>query len=460
MKKVAFAVLGCKVNQYETEAMAGLFRRCGYEVVDFSAAADVYIVHTCAVTQQAERKSRQIIRQAIRKNPDAVIAATGCYSQIAAAQISRIPGVDVVVGTQDRGKIVAMVEAAATGRRPVITVDDIMQATEFEELPVHEYPSRTRASLKIEEGCDQFCAYCIVPYTRGPVRSRAIAAIENEAERLAAQGFREIVLTGIHLGAYGKDTGGRPDLADVIEALQAVDGIERLRLSSIEPTEVSERLLAMLAASPKVCPHLHIPLQSGDDTVLRRMNRRYSTAEYAAVIDRVRATITNVGISTDVIVGFPGETAEQFTNTCNFVEEVRFGRMHIFQYSRRTGTPAAKMPNQISPAEKERRSKQLLGIAARMAGEFHRRFIGHTLDVLAERMNAGTGLMEGLTGNYIRVMFPGSDCLRGEIVPVLIKQATPEHLAGELVNRPDRCGGREINQPGQQDSAEVPAKNK
>lgn len=432
MKRVAFSVLGCKVNQYETEAMAGIFRRHGYEVVDFADPADVYVVHTCAVTQQAERKSRQVIRKAIRNNPDAVVAVTGCYAQAAFGQISRIPGVDVVIGTQDRGKILEMVEKAAEERRPVYAVGDIRQAALFEEMPVYEYASRTRASLKIEEGCDQFCAYCIVPYIRGPVRSRGIAAIVAEAERLAAQGSKEIVLTGIHLGAYGKDTGGKPHLADVIEALEAVDGIVRLRISSIEPMEVSERLLRLLAASPKVCRHLHIPLQSGDDTVLRRMNRRYGTAEYAGVIARVRKAMPDAAISTDVIVGFPGETEEQFENTYRFAQAVRFSRMHIFQYSRRTGTPAAEMPNQISPEEKERRSKRLLGLGARMAGEFHARFVGKTVQVLAERADVGTGLLEGLTGNYIRVLFPGSETLSGELVPVRITAAGPEHLSGEL----------------------------
>jgi len=444
VKRAAFYVLGCKVNQYETEAMAGIFRRHGYEVVDFTAPADVYIVHTCAVTQQAERKSRQVIRRAIRTNPEAVIAVTGCYAQIAADQIGGIPGVDVVIGTQDRGKILAMVEQAAAERRPVRAVGDISQATRFEELPVYEYASRTRASLKIEEGCDQFCAYCIVPYARGPVRSRDIAAIVAEAERLVAQGFKEIVLTGIHLGAYGKDTGGKPELADVIEALYAVDGIVRLRISSIEPTEVTDRLLHLLADSPKVCRHLHIPLQSGDDTVLRRMNRQYGTDEYAGVIARVRQALPDVGISTDMIVGFPGETVEQFENTYRFAETVGFSRMHIFQYSRRTGTPAAKMPDQVDPEEKERRSKRLLALATRLAGEFHARFVGQTVEVLAERADPATGLMEGLTGNYARVLFPGSEALHGKLVPVRITAAGLEHLCGELI---PTAGRAEINRP-------------
>ncbi len=432
-KRVAFFVLGCKVNQYEVEAMAGIFRRGGYTVVDFTAPAEVLIVHTCAVTAQAEQKSRQVIRQAVRRNPEAVIAVTGCYSQIAADQIAQIPGVDVIIGTAERGQILTLVEAAAAGKAVAPVISDSRQAGDFEELPVYEYASRTRASLKIQEGCDQFCSYCIVPYTRGKVRSRALGAIVAEAERLVSMGFKEIVLTGIHLGAYGKDLPEPLLLTDVLAALQAVPGLARLRISSIEPTEISDRLLAQIAGSAVICRHLHIPLQSGDDTVLGRMNRRYSAAEFRAVIDRVRAAVPDIGLSTDIIVGFPGETDEQFENTYALAAAVGFGHLHVFQYSRRTGTPAAKLPDQVLPAVKEARSKRLIALSEEMAERFHARFIGKEMPVLAEHIDPRSGLLEGLTDNYIRVFFPGAPEQSGELIPVRITAVAGSQVRGEPV---------------------------
>lgn len=361
--RVAFTTLGCKVNQFETEVMEGLFKQQGYSVVGFDEIADVYVINTCSVTHLGERKSRQLIRRAGRLNPEATVAVTGCYAQVSPDEVAAIEGVDVIIGTQDRRRIVELVEEAARTRTAINAVGDIMAAQRFEDIPLFAAPGRTRAFLKIQEGCTNFCTYCIIPYARGPLRSRPLASIAAEAQKLVAAGFREIVLTGIHLGAYGRDAGDGLDLADAARAVLAVKGLGRLRLSSLESVEVSEDIISLMRQDGRLCPHLHLPLQSGDDSVLRAMNRHYSTARYRELVRDIQGRVPDIAISTDIIVGFPGETPAMFANTLAFVEAMEFARIHVFPYSRRKGTPAAAYAEQVPEAEKKARAAALQELA-------------------------------------------------------------------------------------------------
>ena len=397
MPRVAFTTLGCKVNQFETEAIEGLFKQRGYQVVEFSSAAEVYVINTCSVTQLGERKSRQLIRRAERQNPEAVIVVTGCYAQASPEQVSAIAGVSVIVGTQDRQRIVDLVEEASLKREQIRAVTDIMSAREFEDIPLFDVPGRTRAFLKIQEGCTNYCTYCIIPYTRGPLRSRPLDSIEREARKLIAAGFKEIVLTGIHLGAYGRDTGHT--LTDAVRVLLGIPELVRLRLGSLESVEVPEELIDLMTEDTRFCPHLHLPLQAGDDNVLRLMNREYTAGEYRDLIEKIRIRVPGIAITTDIIVGFPGETEEMFQNTLVLAQTLAFAKVHIFPYSRREGTPAAKFPGQLSNDEKHRRVKALEQIADTAALQYHKQFIGDEMDVLFE---LGTP-SHGYTGNYIHV---------------------------------------------------------
>ncbi len=431
MPKVAFTTLGCKVNQFETETMEGLFKVRGYEVVAFDQPADVYVVNTCSVTHLGERKSRQLIRRAARTGPGATVVVTGCYAQVSPGEVEAIEGVDVIVGTQDRQRIVELVEEAAASHRQVKAVGDIMAADVFEDIPLFAAPGRTRAFLKIQEGCANFCTYCIIPYARGPLRSRPLASIEREAAKFVAAGFREIVLTGIHLGAYGQETGGAAILTDAVRAVLAVPGVVRLRLGSLESIEVSDALIAVMREDERFCPHLHLPLQAGDDGVLAAMNRHYTTAEYRDLVRDIQDRVPDIAITTDIIVGFPGETDGQFANTLVFAAGMDFARIHVFPYSRRKGTPAASFPDQVSEAEKKRRAAALQALADRQAAAFHERFLGCELKVLFEP--AADGGIEGLTGNYMRVYADGDRSLAREIRPVRLRGLYKDGLWGEIV---------------------------
>ncbi|MDR7867266.1 MAG: tRNA (N(6)-L-threonylcarbamoyladenosine(37)-C(2))-methylthiotransferase MtaB [Sporomusaceae bacterium] len=431
MRKVAFTTLGCKVNQFETETMEGLFKARGYEVVAFDRPADVYVVNTCSVTHLGERKSRQLIRRATRTSPGATVVVTGCYAQVSPGEVEAIPGVDVIVGTQDRQRIVDLTEEAADSHRQIRAVGDIMAADEFEDIPLFAAPGRTRAFLKIQEGCANFCTYCIIPYARGPLRSRSLASIEREAAKFVAAGFREIVLTGIHLGAYGQDAGGAATLTDAVRTVLAVPGVARLRLGSLESIEVSDALIAVMLRDERFCPHLHLPLQAGDDAVLAAMNRHYATAEYRDLVRGIQERVPDIAITTDIIVGFPGETDEQFANTLAFAAGMDFARIHVFPYSRRQGTPAAEFPGQVSEAEKKRRAAALQDLADRQAAAFHARFVGRELKVLFEP--AADGGVEGLTGNYMRVYTDGARSLAREIRPVRLVRLHKDGLWGEIV---------------------------
>jgi len=366
LKKVAFYTLGCKVNQYETEAMIESFETAGFKTVEYEEYADVYIINTCTVTNMGDRKSRQIIRRALDSNPDAFIAVVGCYSQISPDKVIEIPGVKLVVGTNERAKIVELVEYAQDKEEKINMVSDIMEVREFEEMSIKNYKSRTRAFLKIQEGCDQYCSYCIIPYARGHIRSRKPESILEEVNHLAQNGFKEIVLTGIHVASYGRDL-ENTSLIEIIEQVHQVEGIARIRMSSVEPKTLNDEFIERLSKLDKICRHFHLSLQSGCDETLKRMNRKYTTEEYLKVVNRLREVFPEVAITTDLIVGFPGETEEEFQCTVDFIQKVNFSGMHVFKFSPREGTPAAQHKNQVLPQIKEQRSRIITSLASRIS---------------------------------------------------------------------------------------------
>lgn len=424
------------MNQYETEAMAELFARRGYRVVPFDSRADVYVVNTCTVTGTAAQKSRQAIRRAVRTNPEALVAVTGCYAQVAPQEIAAIPGVRVVLGTRGHGKIVELVEQAAATGVAVIAVEDIEKARTFEELPVVAARGRTRAFLKVQEGCREFCTFCIVPYARGPLRSRAPEKVLEEARALVGAGHRELVLTGTHLGLYGRDLPGGPDLAGLVARLLEIRGLVRLRLSSIEPLEVTPALLELMASSPVLCPHLHIPLQSGDDCTLARMGRRYKAAQYAAVIENIRRAVPEVGIYADVMVGFPGEDEEAFRRSYAFVASLGLAGLHVFKYSPRAGTPAAAFKEQVAPAVKQSRLETMLALDRTLRQRFAAQFLGRVVEVLVEQATR-QGLATGYTPQYVRVAFQDGDAPVGEVVRVLAKKVENGIIKGTRHEKKD-----------------------
>ncbi len=431
MKRVAFFTLGCKVNQYETEAMAEAFENQGYEQVGFHEAADVYVINTCTVTGLSARKSRQAIRRAKQLNRDAIVAAVGCYPQTAREEVEKLAEVDIIAGTADRMKIPDYVEEFKAGRKKVSAVGNIMKNHAFEDLKIERYKDRTRAFLKIQEGCSQFCSYCIIPYARGPIRSRPAEEVIREVRKLADGGFKEIVLTGIHIASYGKDQGDIR-LPELVSQIHEVDGIERIRIGSIEPTLVTEEFAAAVAQLGKLCPHYHISLQSGCDETLKRMNRRYTTADYKKAVELLRASIPDVAITTDVMVGFPGESEDEFEKTFEFLSDIRFAKMHVFKYSPRKGTPAAEFDGQIEGAVKEERSARVLALSEYCMTEFNNRFIGRNMPVLYEQeIKERAGFFEGLTPNYIRVLSAGNNSFIGKIINTKLVTVKEDYIAGE-----------------------------
>ncbi|WP_336787027.1 tRNA (N(6)-L-threonylcarbamoyladenosine(37)-C(2))-methylthiotransferase MtaB [Paenibacillus sp. MMO-177] len=435
MPSVAFYTLGCKVNFYDTEAIWQLFKNEGYEQVDFESTADVYLINTCTVTNTGDKKSRQIIRRAVRRNPDAVIAVTGCYAQTSPAEIMAIPGVDLVIGTQDREKIMTFVNQIHEDRQPVNAVRNIMKTREFEELDVPDFNERTRAFLKIQEGCNNFCTFCIIPWSRGLSRSRDPKSVLEQAKQLVASGYKEIVLTGIHTGGYGDDMENYR-LVDLLWDLDKIDGLERIRISSIEASQIDDAMIDVLNRSTKMCRHLHIPLQAGDTSVLKRMRRKYTTDEFAAKLKRIREAMPGVAITTDVIVGFPGETEEMFENGYKFMEEVGFSEMHVFPYSKRTGTPAARMDDQVDEEVKNERVHKLIDLSEKMQLAYAEQHVGAVLDVIPERDYKGapgTGLVMGYSDNYIQVVFEGTEALVGKLCRVKITEAGVNECRAQLV---------------------------
>ena len=432
MKKVAFYTLGCKVNQYETEAMLELFEKEGYEKAETEDYADVYVINTCTVTHMSDRKSRQYIRRMKKKNPDAIIAVVGCYSQVSPEEILSIDEVNLVMGTNDRKKIVEEVKKIDASRK-VSTVDDIMKVKAFEEIEINKTNGKTRAFMKIQDGCDRYCSYCIIPYARGRVRSRDLESIVKEVENLASNGYKEVVLTGIHVASYGKDIKDSDiKLLDVIKHITDIEGIERIRLSSVEPILFTDEFVEAVSTMDKVCPHYHLSLQSGCDETLKRMKRRYTTEEYKAIVDRLRAAIPNVSITTDVIVGFPGETNEEFDKTYEFLKDIELTHMHVFKYSPRKGTPAATMENQVDPSTKHDRSEKLLQLNEENFNKFGQKMLDKEFNVLFEQ-KVGDNKYEGLTENYVKVIVESDNDISEQILKVKIKDVKNEFLEGILV---------------------------
>ncbi|MBO8171422.1 MAG: tRNA (N(6)-L-threonylcarbamoyladenosine(37)-C(2))-methylthiotransferase MtaB [Bacillaceae bacterium] len=434
MATVAFHTLGCKVNQYETEAIWQLFKNAGYEKVEFENKADVYVINTCTVTNTGDKKSRQIIRRAIRRNPDAIVAVTGCYAQTSPNEVMDIPGVDVVVGTQGRDKLLDYIEQYRQERQPVNAVKNIMKTREFEELDVPEFADRTRASLKIQEGCNNFCTFCIIPWARGLMRSRKPESVIAQARKLVEAGYKEIVLTGIHTGGYGEDLEDY-NLADLLWDLDKVDGLNRIRISSIEASQITDEVLEVINASDKMCRHLHIPLQAGDNEVLKRMRRKYTVEEYADKLAAIREALPGVAITSDVIVGFPGETDEQFENGYHFIEQMKFAELHVFPYSKRSGTPAARMPDQVDEQVKHERVNRLIQLSNRLSEEYASQFVGQVLDVIPERPykeDPDSGLLMGYSDNYLQVVFEGPQDLIGKVCRVRLDESGAETCRGTL----------------------------
>ena len=395
--------------------MAELFTEKGYEVVDFEEYADVYLINTCTVTNLGDKKSRQMIRRAKRINPNSVVVATGCYAQVASEEVAKIEGINIVIGTKNRSEIVETVENYVTENGVVNNVSDIMGEKEFEPLQISRLTNRTRAYIKIQEGCNRYCTYCIIPYARGPIRSRKPEEVVEEVKKLAENGFKEVVLTGIHVASYGLDL-GNITLADIIEKVHSVDGIERIRFSSMEPLAIDNEFVARMSKLPKVCDHYHLSLQSGCNRTLKRMNRKYNAEQYAEACERLRNAFPNVAITTDIIVGFPDETEEDFKESLAFAERMKLDKIHTFPYSTKKGTPAAKMKNQISGDVKSQRSKEMIALSDKMNIDFLNNNIGKTVPVLFEDME--NGFWQGHTTNYIKVLAKSDENLNNKIVDV------------------------------------------
>ena len=429
MPKVSIHTLGCKVNQYETQSIRELFLNEGYEIVSFEEYADVYVINTCTVTGMSDRKSRQIIRRAKKINPDSLVIVTGCYAQTNPDAVIDIEGVNLILGTKDRKDIIKHIKNITPNDKKSF-VEDIMKVHEFEDLKITNYQERTRAYIKIQEGCNQFCSYCIIPYARGPIRSRAEDEVLKETEELVKNGYTEIVYTGIHVASYGIDK-GKPGLSHLLKKANEIEGLKRIRLSSIEPMTLNESFVNEIKDCKKLCHHFHLSLQSGCDETLKRMNRKYTTEEYKSIVRGLRGNYPDVAITTDIMVGFPGETEEEFNKTLEFVKEIKFSDAHIFKYSKRKGTVAAKRTDQITPEVKEERSKKLIKLCESLRDEYILSYVGKNLEVLFEQEVKG-GYFEGKTSNYITVYVKTNENLQGQYKNVLIKSIKNGIAYGEI----------------------------
>lgn len=433
--KVAFSTLGCRVNQYESEAMAEKFIREGYEVVDFSEIADVYVINTCTVTNMGDKKSRQIISKARRLNNNAIIAVVGCYSQMAPKEVSEIEGVDVVLGTRNKGDVVYYVNKARDEEKVQVHVEGVLKNKKFEDLNIEEYQDKTRAFLKIQDGCNRFCTYCAIPYARGSVCSKEPRKVIDEVKKLASHGFKEVILSGIHTASYGLDLDGNITLIDLIEDIEKIHGIERVRIGSIEPAFFTNEVIEKIKGFKKLCPHFHLSLQSGCNTVLKRMNRRYTAEEYEHIVNVLRDNIKDVSISTDVIVGFPGETEEEFNETYEFLKRIKLTKTHIFKYSPRKGTRAAEMKGQLDGKIKEERSKALIALNDINEENFIKKYINKNVKVLLEQEVKGKeNIFEGYTENYIKVEVEKPENIKsGDIIECRIEKAHKDFAEGKII---------------------------
>ena len=414
MKTVAFCTLGCKVNQYETNAMMQKMIEAGYEVVDFEAKADIYIINTCTVTNMADKKSRQMLRRVKEINPEAILVAVGCYAQVAKEKLEQIPEIDLILGINEKNDIVKYVEQASKNTY----VSDVLHQTEFLDFGDVTYTEKTRAVIKVQDGCNQFCSYCIIPYARGRIRSRKPESVIKEITDVAKEGIKEVVITGIHIASYGKDFNTEYRLIDLLEEIQKVDEIQRIRLGSLEPTLITEEFVTRLKKLSKICDHFHLSLQSGCDETLKRMNRKYTTNQFRNVVELLRNAYPEVHLTTDVIVGFPGETEEEFNKTYEFLKEIKFYKMHVFKYSPRSGTVAAKMPNQIDGNIKEERSNKLIELSDENEKEYNQKYIGKEVEVLLEEREGE--YLKGHTTNYMVVKMKTNENLENTIQKVTV----------------------------------------
>ena len=435
VKKLATYTLGCKVNQYETQAIIELFEEAGYTSVPVEEVADVLIINTCTVTSMSDRKSRQMIRRARKMNPDAVVAVTGCYAQLSPEEVKKLNGVQVVAGTNQRHRLLDAVEAVSpTQESPVVLVEPHRQGDPFEPLSVNKTNEMTRAYVKIQDGCNQFCSYCIIPYARGPIRSRDRHEVIEEITRLVNHGYQEVVLTGIHLASYGKDMKKPDELIELLEAIDEIKGLKRMRLGSLEPTLMDQPFVARLMKLKTLCQHFHLSLQSGCDKTLKAMNRKYSTEAYARAVSLIRQYDSTTAITTDIIVGFPGETNDDFNRSLEFVKEIGFADVHVFRYSARSGTPAALYEDQVSEEDKNLRSKILAQEVETMKNQYLCQFIGQETDVLVEKQSSREGRwMEGHTRQYALVVVPLEEKLLQHEARVKIAGVENGHRIGTVV---------------------------
>ena len=427
--KAAFYTLGCKVNTYETEVNIEMFKEAGYEIVPFKEESDVYVINTCSVTNQSDVKSRKIIREATKRNKDAIVVVMGCYSQIKYLEAASIPGVSIVIGTNNKSNILELIEEYKKDRKQIVRIFDLKDV-KFENMNLNKYENHTRAFVKVQDGCNNYCTYCIIPYSRGNVRSKEKNLVIKEISTLAHNGYKEVVLTGIHTGHYGLDL-KEYDFSDLLREIEKIDGLERIRISSIEIKELNDKFIKTLKNSKKIVNHIHIPLQSGSNEILKKMNRRYNMDEFISKINEIRSIRPNIAITTDVIVGFPSEDEKDFNNTISFVKKVNFAGGHVFPYSKRNGTVAAKMNNQLTNEEKHIRSKRLIEVFDKLEEEYYRSFIGKTAIVLVESKK--DNILTGHTDNYLKVSFECSNNLINKFVNVKLTEYNNGILYGNRI---------------------------
>ena len=430
IKKVAFITLGCKVNQYETNAMAQKFIEKGYTVIEEKEKADIYVINTCTVTNMSDRKSRQMLRRVKETNPNAIVVAVGCYVQVTKKELEQIPEIDIILGNNEKADIVTYVENYIKDNIKKAEIDDVLHKTDFVEFGDITFTEKTRAVIKVQDGCDRFCSYCIIPYARGRVRSRRPEHIISEVKAIAQKGIKEIIITGIHIASYGKDFKNGYVLIDLLEELNKIEGIKRIRLGSLEPLLITQEFMERLVKLDKICHHFHLSLQSGCDETLKRMNRRYNTLQFKEIVELLRKYYKDVILTTDIIVGFPQETEEEFTQTYKFLEEIKFYKMHIFKYSQRKGTKAAIMPNQIDGNIKEERSKKLIELSDKNQLEYNQKYCNQKVEVLFEEEKEG--IYYGHTENYLLVTCKTTENLENKIKTVTCQKAYTEHIEAEI----------------------------
>ncbi len=433
IKRVAFITLGCKVNQYETNGMAQDFEKAGYKIVEYHQKADIYIINTCTVTNMSDRKSRQMLRRVKELNNEAIIIACGCYVQVAKDDLEKMPEIDLVLGNNEKANIVKYVEEFIKDQKTITSVEDVMQDREFIDFGEVTYTEKTRAVIKVQDGCDRFCSYCIIPYARGRVRSRKPEGILSEIKKIVEEGIQEVIITGIHVASYGKDFKLKKEyrLIDLLEEINKIEGLKRIRLGSLEPLLIDDMFLERLSKLEKVCHHFHLSLQSGCDETLRRMNRRYTTKQFRKIVENIRNTYEDVLITTDIIVGFPEETDEEFEQTYEFLKEIKLYKMHVFKYSPRKGTKAAVMKNQINGKVKEERSKLLIELSNKNQSYYHEQYVGKQLGVLIEELKEG--VYKGHTDNYILVECKSDSNIENKIITIEGKRAMQEYLEGTVM---------------------------